>query len=252
MVLVVLVVWVFLGSARAALIPGAAVAVSLVGSFGAMYLLGFSLNNLSMMALILGAALVVDDAIVVLENVQRHLEEGLTPLQAALRSSQEVGFTLLAMNLALIVVFVSILFMGGVVEKLFREFSLTLAAAMTISLLLSLTLTPSLCARLLKPLHRDEHRLGIAASAFGGLRESYGHGLSRALRHRGLVMLLFAGVIGINVWLYVAIPKTVLPAQDTGQLRGFIRGDSGFSYQIMQPKIEDYRALLLQDPAVQD
>ncbi len=251
MVLVVLVVWVFLGSARAALIPGAAVAVALVGSFGAMYLLGFSLNNLSMMALILGAALVVDDAIVVLENVQRHLENGLSPLDAALRSSKEVGFTLLAMNLALVVVFVSILFMGGVVEKLFREFSLTLAAAMTISLALSLTLTPSLCGRLLRPLDRSA-RPGLVASAFAGLRDSYGHGLTRALNHRGLVMLLFAGVIGVNVWLYMSIPKTVLPAQDTGQLRGFIRGDDGASFQVMQPKVEAYRRLLLQDPAVQD
>jgi multidrug efflux pump len=251
MVLVVLVVWVFLGSARAAMIPGVAVAVALVGSFGAMYLLGFSLNNLSMMALILGAALVVDDAIVVLENVQRHLEEGLSPLQAALRSSQEVGFTLLAMNLALIVVFVSILFMGGVVEKLFREFSLTLAAAMVISLSLSLTLTPALCGRLLKSIGRSE-RPRVSASAFNALRESYGHGLTWALNHRALVMLLFAGVVAVNVWLYVAIPKTVLPQQDTGQLRGFVRGDNGSSFQVMQPKIEVFRRVLLQDPAVQD
>jgi multidrug efflux pump len=251
MVLVVLVVWVFLGSARAAMIPGAAVAVALVGSFGAMYLLGFSLNNLSMMALILGAALVVDDAIVVLENVQRHLEEGLSPLQAALRSSQEVGFTLLAMNLALIVVFVSILFMGGVVEKLFREFSLTLAAAMTISLCLSLTLTPSLCGRLLRPLDRNKAP-GVAASTFNALRDLYGHALDWALKHRAVVMLLFVGVVAMSVWLYMAIPKTVLPQQDTGQLRGFVRGDNGFSFQIMQPKIEAYRKVLLQDPAVAD
>jgi multidrug efflux pump len=251
MVLVVLVVWIFLGSARAAMIPGAAVAVALVGSFGAMYLLGFSLNNLSMMALILGAALVVDDAIVVLENVQRHLENGLSPLEAALRSSKEVGFTLLAMNLALIVVFVSILFMGGVVEKLFREFSLTLAAAMVISLALSLTLTPALCGRLLRPLDRREAP-GFSASAFSALRESYGHGLTWGLNHRGIVMLLFAGVVALNVWLYVAIPKTVLPQQDTGQLRGFVRGDSGFSFQVMQPKVEAYRRVLLQDPAVED
>src|SRR5690606_9950311 len=183
--------------------------------------------------------------------VQRHLENGLSPLQAALRSSKEVGFTLLAMNLALVVVFVSILFMGGVVEKLFREFSLTLAAAMTISLGLSLTLTPSLCGRLLRPLDRDRPP-GIAASAFGALRESYGHGLTRALNHRGLVMLLFAGVIALGVWLYMGIPKAVRPAQDTGQLRGFIRGDNGASFQVMQPKIEAYRRLLLEDPAVQD
>jgi multidrug efflux pump len=253
MTLVVLVVWVFLGSARAALIPGAAVAVSLIGTFAAMHLMGFSLNNLSMMALILGAALVVDDAIVVLENVQRHLENGLSPMQAALRSSQEVGFTLLAMNLALIVVFVSILFMGGVVERLFREFSLTLAAAMTISLLLSLTLTPSLCALVLRRLpSAQEKKPALVARVFAGLREAYGHGLERALRHRRLVMVLFVGIIALNVWLYASIPKTALPEQDTGQLRGFVRGDNAFSFQVMQPKIEAYRKLLLQDPAVQD
>jgi multidrug efflux pump len=253
MTLVVMVVWLFLGSARAALIPGAAVLVSLVGSFAVMYVLGFSLNNLSMMALILGAALVVDDAIVVLENVRRHMEGGHSALQAALRSSKEVGFTLLAMNLALIVVFVSILFMGGVVERLFREFSLTLVAAMAISLLLSLTLTPSLCARLLRPLDGGRQRQGgIVPAAFDALRESYGNGLTRALRHPLLVSVLLAGVVALNVWMYVAIPKTVLPPQDTGQLRGFIRGDDGFSFQVMQPKIEIYRSVLLQDPAVAD
>ncbi|MGC4030075.1 MAG: efflux RND transporter permease subunit [Steroidobacteraceae bacterium] len=254
MTLVVLVVWAFLGSARAALIPGAAVAVSLVGSVAAMYLLGFSMNNLSMMALILGASLVVDDAIVVLEDVQRHIERGLTPMRAALRSAREVGFTLLAMNLALMVVFVSILFMGGVIERLFREFSLTLVAAMLISLLLSLTFTPSLCARLLKPAaERRPHALARAVTAaYEDLREVYGRSLSWALEHRRLVMLMLAGVVALNVWLYVSIPKTVLPQQDTGQLRGFIRGDDGFSFQVMQPKIEAYRRLLLQDPAVQD
>src|SRR5690606_36129018 len=142
--------------------------------------------------------------------------------------------------------------MGGVVEKLFREFSLTLAAAMTISLVLSLTLTPSLCALVLKPLDLGGRKPGVAASVFASLRDAYGHGLERALRHRGVVMLLFAGVVGLNVWLYMSIPKTVLPQQDTGQLRGFIRGDDGFSFQIMQPKVEAYRQLLLQDPAVED
>ncbi len=254
MTLVVLVVWIFLGSARAALIPGVAVTVSLVGSIAAMYLMGFSLNNLSMMALILGAALVVDDAIVVLEDVQRHIERGLTPMRAALRSAREVGFTLLAMNLALIVVFVSILFMGGVIERLFREFSLTLVAAMLISLLLSLTLTPSLCARLLPPAgERKPNAVARAmGSAFDALRDAYGKGLSWALDHRRFVMVLFAGLLALNVWLYISIPKTVLPQQDTGQLRGFIRGDDSFSFQVMQPKIETYRRLLLQDPAVLD
>jgi multidrug efflux pump len=252
MTLVVLVVWMFLGSGRAALIPATAVAASLVGSFAAMYLLGFSLNNLSMMALILGTALVVDDAVVVLENVQRHVELGVSPFKAALRGSREVGFTLVAMNAALLVVFVSILFMGGVVEQLFREFSLTLAAAMVLSLLLSLTLTPSLCSRLLRRAPRAPTGERAIAATMTHLREGYGKWLGWALRHRALVMVLFVAVVGLNVYLYVSIPKTVLPQQDTGQLRGFIRGDDGFSFQVMQPKIEMYRRLLLQDPAVQD
>jgi multidrug efflux pump len=254
MTLVVAVVWIFLGSARAALIPATVVVASLVGSFGAMYVLGFSLNNLSIMALILGTSLVVDDAVVVLENVQRHVERGLSPYRAALRGASEVGFTLVAMNVALVVVFVSILFMGGVVQQLFREFSLTLAAAMVLSLLLSLTLTPSLCARLLRPLHADPARRRTRAvdSTLDSLRESYGAALAWALRHRAVVMTLFTAVVGVNVWLYVSVPKTVLPQQDTGQLRGFIRGDDGFSFQVMQPKIESYRRMLLQDPAVQD
>jgi multidrug efflux pump len=256
MAIVVLVVWAFLGSLRAALIPATAVAASLIGSFAAMYLLGFSLNNLSMMALILGTALVVDDAVVVLENVKRHIERGLSPYRAALRGASEVGFTLVAMNVALLVIFVSILFMGGVVEQLFREFSLTLAAAMLISLALSLTLTPSLCSRLLKSERAADGAAPPARSwaegTFESLRGGYGRSLHWALGHRAVIVAVFLGVIGLNVWMYVKIPKTVLPQQDTGQLRGFIRGDNGFSFQIMQPKIEMYRRVLLQDPAVQD
>ncbi len=249
MTLVVLVVWVFLGSWRAALIPATAVAASLIGSFAAMYLMGFSLNNLSMMALILGTALVVDDAMVVLENAKRHVERGLSPYRAALRGSAEVGFTLVAMNASLLVIFVSILFMGGVVERLFREFSLTLAAAMLISLAVSLTLTPSLCARLLKAKGDAPASTG---STFGTLRDGYARALGWALRHRAVVMIAFLAVVGLNVYLYISIPKTALPQQDTGQLRGFVRGDDGFSFQVMQPKIEVFRQALLKDPAVQD
>lgn len=254
-VLVVLVVWLFLGSARAAMIPGLVVVVSLVGSLAVMYLLGFSLNNVSIMALILGAALVVDDAIVVLEDIRRHMDAGLPPLQAALRSSGEVGFTLLAMNLALMVVFVSILFTGGLIERLFREFSLTLVAATAISLLLSLTLTPSLCGRWLRSGTAGAgggamQRIADASNA--ALRRGYDQALGWLLSHRRWVMLALLCVMGLNVWLYVDIPKTVLPQQDTGQLRGFVRGDDGFSFQVMQPKIELYRRLLQQDPAVAD
>jgi multidrug efflux pump len=266
-VLVMLVVWLFLGSFRTALIPSIAIPVSLVGAFVAMYFYGFSLNNLSLMALVVACGLVVDDAIVVLENIERHIEAGLSPLQASLVGAKEVGFTLLAMNLALVVVFVSILFMGGVVERLFREFSITLAAAMLISLLVSLTLTPSLCARWLRPRFDTEkgatantsgsnsleHRMSaFSEEMFDSLKNGYARSLDWALRHGIVVMLVLAAVIGCNVYLYIALPKTTLPQQDTGQVRGFVRGDDGFSFQLMQPKIEAFRQYILTDPAVAD
>jgi multidrug efflux pump len=246
--LVVGVVWMFLGSARSALIPSLAIPVAIIGAFVVMYLYGFSLNNLSLMALIVAAGLVVDDAIVVLENIKRHIERGLSPLEASILGAREVGFTLLAMNITLVVIFVSILLMGGVVEKLFREFSITLAAAMLISLLVSLSLTPALCAQLLKNAPEKTGSPGV----FDEIKQGYGAALNWALRHSRVVMLLLAAVIGVNVYLYVAIPKTMLPEQDTGQMNGFIRGDDGFSFQLMQPKIQEFRKLLLTDPAIED
>ena len=253
-ILVVGVVWLFLGSARTALIPSVALPVSLIGSFVVMYFYGFSLNNLSLMALIVAAGLVVDDAIVVLENVERHIENGLSPYQAAIRGAEEVGFTLLAMNVALVVVFGSILFMGGVVERLFREFSITLAAAMIISLLLSLTLTPTLCALGLK--RQSEKTPGRVAryseSLFASLRDGYESSLDWSLRHGVLILLSWVAVIIGSAWLYGNITKATLPQQDTGQIRGFVRGDDGFSFQIMQPKIEAFRQHILADPAVAD
>lgn len=260
-VLVMGVVWAFLGSARTALIPALALPVSLIGAFAAMWWQGFSLNNLSLMALIVAAGLVVDDAIVVLENVQRHIEHQARPARggrftiwrAAMRGAGEVGFTLLAMNLALVVVFVSILFMGGVVERLFREFSITLAAAMLISLAVSVTLTPALCAHVLPAHARRPGPLSRGVrQAFSRLQAGYARSLDWALRHSVVTLLILAGAIGLNVWLYLSIPKSMLPQQDTGQLSGFVRGDDGFSFQVMQPKIEAYRQLLLADPAVAD
>lgn len=252
--LVILVVWGFLGSLRTALIPTLAIPVSLIGAFVVMYFYGFSLNNLSLMALVIACGLVVDDAIVVLENIERHIEAGLSPLQASLKGTSEVGFTLLAMNLALVVVFVSILFIGGVVERLFREFSITLAGAMLISLVVSITLTPSLSARWLAGREaRQEGRFArMSAELFESLQIAYGNSLDWVLRHGVLVILLLAGVVACNVYLYASIPKTTLPNQDTGQVRGFVRGDDGFSFQVMQPKIEAFRQYLLQDPAVAD
>ncbi len=252
--LVMLVVLLFLGNARAALIPSLAIPVSLIGTFAIMYLYGFSLNNLSLMALIVAAGLVVDDAIVVLENISRHIEAGLTPVRAAIRGAGEVGFTLIAMNLSLVVVFISILFMGGLVERLFREFSITLAAAMLVSLAVSLTLTPTLCARWLRPLRRESSGMLQRASTrvFDVLRRGYARSLDWVLRHTAITLLILAGTIALNISLYISVPKGFLPEQDTGQLQGFIRGDDGFSFQVMQPKIEIFRRLVMQDPAVAD
>jgi multidrug efflux pump len=266
--LVVAVVWAFLGHLRTALIPALALPVSLVGAFTVMWWQGFSLNNLSLMALIVAAGLVVDDAIVVLENIQRHTERARaaqaaagqrevgrrTVWRAALRGAGEVGFTLVAMNLALVVVFVSTLFMGGVVERLFREFAITLVAAMLISLAVSSTLTPALCAHGLPA--GAPPAPGRAARWFAALLADLQHGYARslgfALRHRILTLLLLAITVALNVWLYLAIPKGMLPQQDTGQIGGFVRGDDAFSFQVMQPKIETFRKLLVADPGVAD
>lgn len=251
--LVVLVVFLFLGNFRASLIPTLAVPVSLVGTFAVMYLYGFSLNNLSLMALILATGLVVDDAIVVLENISRHIDEGVPPMEAAYRGAEEVGFTLLSMNVSLVAVFLSILFMGGIIESLFREFSITLAASIVVSLVVSLTLTPMLCARWLKPhVPGQENRLQRWSQ---GLNErmvrGYATSLDWVLRHRRLTLLSLLVTIGVNVALYVVVPKTFMPQQDTGQLIGFVRGDDGLSFNVMQPKMEIFRRAVLKDEAVQ-
>nr|WP_288497942.1 efflux RND transporter permease subunit [uncultured Pseudomonas sp.] len=251
-VLVILVVFAFLRRWRAALIPALAVPVSLVGSFAAMYLLGFSLNNLSLMALIIATGLVVDDAIVVLENISRHIEAGETPMAAAFKGAREVGFTLLSMNVSLVAVFLSILFMGGLVERLFREFSITLAVAIVISLLVSLTLTPMLCARWLKPEPKHEAREPGRLERIGArIVRGYERSLDWALRHSLLMLISLFATIALNVFLFVIVPKTFMPQQDTGQLMGFIRGDNGLSFQVMQPKMEAYRRAILADPAVE-
>ena len=250
--LVIFVVLLFLANVRAALIPVTAVPVALVGSGAVMYLWGFSLNNLSLMALIVATGLVVDDAIVVLENISRHVEHGMEPTAAALKGAQEVGFTLLSMNLSIVAVFVSILFMGGIVERLFREFSITLVAAILISLVVSLTLTPMLCARWLTTRKKKPGPLQrISDTVFGWLRHGYARSLDVALNNAPIVLMLFIGVAALNVHLYMKAPKSFLPDQDTGQLGGFIRGDDGMSFQIMQPKIDAFRQAVLKDPAVE-
>lgn len=251
--LVILVVFLFLGNLRASLIPTLAVPVSLVGTFAIMYLYGFSLNNLSLMALILATGLVVDDAIVVLENISRYIDAGIAPMKAAMLGAKEVGFTLLSMNVSLVAVFLSILFMGGIVESLFREFSITLAASIVVSLVVSLTLTPMLCARWLKPhvpgtenaMQRWSMRLNERMVA------GYARSLDWVLRHKRLTLLSLLVTIGVNVALYVVVPKTFMPQQDTGQLIGFVRGDDGLSFSVMQPKMEIFRKAVLADPAVE-
>jgi len=253
--LVVLVVLAFLGSWRAALVPTLAIPVSLFGALAIIWLLGFSLNTMSLMALIVAAVLVVDDAIVVLENISRHIDTGLSPWNAAMRGAGEVGTTLLSMNVALGVVFVSILFLDDFVERLFREFSLTLVAAMTVSLLVSLSLTPTLCARLLGGHRRTAdvpkwQRLGTHVS--DRLRGLYLRTLAGTLRHTTLALLILLGAIVFNAFLFAKVPKGTVPEQDTGQLRGFARGDDGLSFQVMQPKIHAYRELLTADPAIAD
>ncbi|MGN2385879.1 efflux RND transporter permease subunit [Pseudomonas viridiflava] len=252
-VLVVMVVFLFLGSFRASLIPTLAVPVSLVGTFAIMHLFGFSLNNLSLMALILATGLVVDDAIVVLENISRHIHNGLDPMKAAFLGAKEVGFTLLSMNVSLVAVFISILFMGGLVESLFREFSITLSVSIVVSLIVSLTLTPMLCARWLKPhvAEKDNAFQRRSERVNDRMVAAYDRSLGWVLRHRRLTVLSLLVTVIVNVALYVVVPKTFLPQQDTGQLMGFVRGDDGLSFSVMQPKMEIFRRSVLADPAVE-
>jgi len=252
-VLVVLVVLAFLGHWRAALVPSIAIPVVLFGALALIALFGFSLNTLSLMALIVAAVLVVDDAIVVLENIARHRELGADRWQAAIRGAGEVGATLVSMNLALAVVFISILFLDDFVERLFREFSLTLVAAMAVSVLVALSLVPMLCARLLGDADAPRSRWQQASDAlFVRVREVYLHSLQASLRHLRWPLLAFVAVLALNAWLFQKVPKGIVPKQDTAQLRGFARGDDGLSFQAMQPKINAYRKLLLEDPAIAD
>jgi multidrug efflux pump len=243
--LVIVVVLVFLRNLRATLIPAVAVPVSLVGSFGVMYLAGFSINNLSLMALTIATGFVVDDAVVVLENVSRHIEAGMEPMQAALRGTREVGFTVLSMSLSLIAVFIPILLMGGIVGRLFREFSVTLAVAILVSLLISLTTTPMMCARLLRP--RPDNR---PHRFFDAMLSGYRTSLAWSLRNPLLVLLILLATIGLNVYLYAKVQKGFFPQQDTGRLVGFIRADQGISFQAMRAKLAAFVDIVKSDPAV--
>jgi multidrug efflux pump len=251
--LVVLVVSVFLRSVRATIVPAVATVVSLLGTFGVMHLLGFSLNNLSLMALTVATGFVVDDAIVVLENTSRHIEQGMDRMKAALLGAREVGFTVLSISLSLVAVFIPLLFMGGQVGRLFREFAVTLSAAVMISLVISLTTTPMMCAWLLKPgaVERKPGRLARwAERGFARTLKMYEHSLDWALDSRALVMLILAFVIGLNVYLFTAAPKGFFPQQDTGQLNGGLRADQSISFQAMQDKLRQLVNIIKRDPAV--
>jgi len=254
-VLVVLVVSAFLRSARATVIPAVATVVSLLGTFGVMYLLGFSLNNLSLMALTVATGFVVDDAIVVLENTSRHIEAGMDRFKAALLGAREVGFTVLSISLSLVAVFIPLLFMGGQVGRLFREFAVTLSVAVMISLVISLTTTPMMCAWLLKSnAPHPKKKPGWASrwleSGFKGLLRGYELSLDWALHMRWLVMLVLVAVIGMNVYLFIKIPKGFFPQQDTGQINGGLRADQSISFQAMQSKLKELTDIVRADPAV--
>jgi multidrug efflux pump len=250
--MVILVVYIFLNSYRAALIPALVVPVSLIGTFGAMYLLGYTLDNFSLMALTVATGFVVDDAIVVMENTTRHIEAGMGRMSAALLGAQEVGFTVLSMSLSLIAVFIPFMFAGGLVGKIFREFTVTLSVAIIISLIISLTTTPMMCSLLLS--RESERKPSRFAAAFDReferLRRGYERSLDWALHHPRIMMLMLFATIGLNVYLYIAIPKGFFPQQDTGQLQGGIRGDASSSFQLIKGKLQAVAAIVQQDPAV--
>ncbi len=250
--MVILVVYIFLNSYRAALVPALVVPVSLVGTFGAMYLLGYTLDNFSLMALTVATGFVVDDAIVVMENTTRHIEAGMTRMSAALLGAREVGFTVVSMSLSLIAVFIPFMFAGGIVGKIFREFTVTLSVSIMISLAVSLTTTPMMCSLLLqRPEHRRPSRFAAAFDrGFERLRGGYVRSLDWALNHRRVMMLLLLATIALNGYLYVVIPKGFFPQQDTGQLQGGIRGDAASSFQFMKRKLQEVAAIVQQDSAI--
>ncbi len=249
--LVVLVTYVFLRSGRATLIPIIAIPVSLLGTLGVIYLCGFSLNNLSLMALIISAGFVVDDAIVVVENVTHHLEQGMEPFKAALKGVQEVGFTVITMSLSLVAVFIPLLFMDGILGRLFREFAVTLSVAVLISMVVSLTATPMLCAQFLRKTQNDAQGGFVGRwleYAINQLISIYRVTLDFALRHSRLTLALLAAVIALNAYLYVVIPKGFFPQQDTGRVQGFFQGDQSLSFKAMRERIDKLMLIVSEDP----
>ncbi len=250
--LVVLVVFIFLREVWATIIPSIAVPLSLVGAFGVMYLVGYTIDNLSLMALTISTGFVVDDAIVVIENITRYLEKGMSPFEAAMKGSREISFTVLSMSASLIAVFLPILLMGGLVGKLFREFAVTLSVAIAASLLVSLSTTPMLCAQFLKS--RDAHRHGpiyrTTERAFDWLHAEYAHGLRWVLRHQGLMLTVVLCTVALNVYLFKIVPKGFFPQQDTGRLRGSTNAAQDISFPAMREKQRMLAQMILEDPAI--
>ncbi|MBV6286205.1 MdtB/MuxB family multidrug efflux RND transporter permease subunit [Pseudomonas aegrilactucae] len=253
-VLVVLVTFLFLRRVSATIIPSIAVPLSLIGTFGVMYLAGFSINNLTLMALTIATGFVVDDAIVMLENISRHIEEGETPMQAALKGARQIGFTLISLTFSLIAVLIPLLFMADVVGRLFREFAITLAVAILISLVVSLTLTPMMCARLLKrePKEEEQGRFYRASGAWiDWMIGHYGRGLQWVLRHQPLTLLVALATLGLTVLLYLVVPKGFFPVQDTGVIQGISEAPQSVSFAAMSQRQQALSGVILKDPAVQ-
>ncbi|PYY88793.1 multidrug transporter subunit MdtB [Pseudomonas sp. TKO26] len=251
--LVVMVTFLFLRRASATIIPSIAVPLSLIGTFGVMYLAGFSVNNLTLMALTIATGFVVDDAIVMLENIARFIEEGDSPLQAALKGAKQIGFTLISLTLSLIAVLIPLLFMADVVGRLFREFAITLAVAILISLVVSLTLTPMMCARLLKREPKEEEQgrfYRVSGAWIDWLIESYGRKLQWVLKHQFLTLMVAVGTLGLTVLLYLVVPKGFFPVQDTGVIQGISEAPQSVSFAAMSQRQQDLARIILQDPAV--
>jgi len=252
-VLVILVVFVFLRTVRATVIPSIAVPLSLVGTFGGMYLLGYSLDNLSLMALAISTGFVVDDAIVVLENITRYVEQGMDAVQAAFKGAAEIGFTVLSMSLSLVAVFIPLLMMGGIIGRLFREFAVTLSIAIGVSLLVSLTTTPTMCAKFLRPSEtKERHNLFYRGSEwfFDNLLATYDRALKWVLKHQLATLIVTILVACLSIYLYKAVPKGFFPQQDTGRLNGAVQAAQDISFQAMSGKMEQFVQIVLKDPAV--
>jgi multidrug efflux pump len=253
-VLVIMVVFFFLRSVRTTVIPSVAVPISLVGTFGTLYLFGYTVDNLSLMALTIATGFVVDDAIVVIENITRYLEEGMEPMQAALKGAAEIGFTVLSISISLIAVFLPILMMGGIVGRLFREFAVTLSMAIIISLVISLTTTPMMCARLLRA-HQVEEKHGwvynLSERGFNAVLKGYERSLGWVLRHQFVTLIVMLSTLGLTIYLYIAIPKGFFPQQDTGRLSGAMQADQATSFQAMKDRMLQVVNTVMADPAVE-